>query len=112
MRNGMSVEEIRSRLESYDGLAKDYMDLVGEYNNLRDRLAKLIFYLDHVGLMYLNVASSDEATDEDKIEFNGRIAGLMEAKKYLIDIVKDDLGSEEEEKNDLPGEAEETEPSV
>lgn len=111
MRNGMSVEEIRSRLESYDGLAKDYMNLVGEYNNLRDRLAKLIFYLDHVGLMYLNVASSDEATDEDKIEFNGKIAGLMEAKKYLMDIVTDCLVSEEEE-NDLPGEAEETEPSV
>lgn len=111
MRNGMSVEEIRERLNDYDALAQDYMNLVGEYNELRDRLAKLIFYLDHVGLMYLNVASSDEATDEDKIEFNGKIAGLMEAKKYLMDIVTDCLVSEEEE-NDLPGEAEGTESSV
>lgn len=62
--------------------------------------------------MYLNAASSDEATDEDKIEFNGKIAGLMEAKGYLFDIIKDCLGSEEDEENDLPGEAEETEPSV
>lgn len=111
MRKGLSVEEIKNRLNDYDALAKDYMYLCAEYTNLTDRLAKLMFYLDHVALMYLNVASSDEATDEDRIEFNGKIAGLMEAKKYLIDIFKDCAG-EEETDNDVQGEAEGDESAV
>ena len=111
MRNGLSVEEIKERLAGYDALAKDYMNLVAEYNNLTDRIAKLVFYLDRVALMYLNVASSDEATDEDKIEFNAKISGLMEAKGYVLDIIKDCLG-EEETSDEMPGETEAEEPSV
>lgn len=111
MRNGLSNEEIRERLADYDALAQDYMNLVAEYNNLTGRLAKLMFYLDHVALMYLNVAGSDEATNEDKLEFNGKIAGLMEAKGYLVDIIKDCAG-EEESTDEMPGETEAAEPSA
>lgn len=111
MRNGMSVEEIRSRLESYDGLAKDYMDLIGKYDELIDKLGKVAFYLNHVAAIYGTVKDCPDATAEDKLEFAGKVSGLMEAKEYILNVLKDCLGSEEEE-NDLPGEAEETEPSV
>ncbi len=111
MRDEMNIEEIREKVEGYDALAKDYLDLIGKYEELIDKLGKVAFYLDHVAAIYNMVKDSTEATEEDKLEFSGKVSGLTEAKKYIFDVLKDCLGSEEEE-NDLPGEAEETEPSV
>ena len=118
MRNGMSVQEVYAKLDrleelerDYAGLATDYMDLIGKYENLIDKLGKGAFYLDHVAAIYNMVKDCPDATEQDELEFAGKISGLMEAKQYLLDILKDCLGSEEEE-NDLPGEAEKEESSV
>lgn len=114
MRNGMSVEEIRERLDGYDSLAKDYMNLVAAYDDLVNGIGKAAFYIDNVTVMYTNVAASPEATEEDKLEFAGKIAGLKEAKEYLLNVLKECLGSDEseEEENDLPRETEGNESAV
>ena len=118
MRNGMSVEEVYAKLDrleelekDYAGLATDYMSLVEAYDELVNKLGKAVFYFDHIAGMYANVAASPEATGEDKLEFAGKISGLGEAKEYILHILKECLGSEEEE-NDLPGETEGTESAV
>lgn len=109
--NGLSVEEIRERLKGYDALAQDYMNLVAAYDDLVNCIGKAMFYFDHVAAMYVNVAACPEATEEDKWEFAGKITGLKEAKEYLLHVMEECLGSEEEE-NDLPRETEGTESSV
>ena len=118
MRNGMSVTEVYEKLDrleklekDYAGLATDYMDLVAAYDNLVNEVDKAVFYFDHIAGMYANVAASTEATGEDKLEFAGKISGLGEAKEYLLHILKECLGSEEDG-NDLPGETEGTESAV
>ena len=111
MCNGVNVEELSLKAQEYDALAKDYLDLIGKYDELIDKLGKVAFYLNHVAAIYGMVKDCPDATAEDKLEFAGKVSGLMEAKEYILNVLKDCLGSEEEE-NDLPGEAEETEPSV
>lgn len=107
----MRKMRLLEKARKYDGLAEDYLTLVGTYDELVDRIGKAAFYFNHVAAMYTNVAASPEATEEDKLEFNGKASGLREANAYIIDILKTCLGSEEEE-NDLPGETERTESSV
>lgn len=118
MRNGMSVEEVYEKLDQleklekeYAGLATDYMDLVAAYDDLVNGIGKAVFYFDHIATIYTNVAASPEATGEDKLEFAGKIVGIKEAKEYILNVLKECLGSEET-KNDLPGETEGAETTV
>lgn len=102
MRNGMSVEEVYEKLDrleelekEYDGLATDCMKLIGLHDELIDRLGKALYHFDHLAAIYNLVKDCPDATEVDKSEFEGKISGLMEAKRYIIDILKDCLGSEE-----------------